>query len=305
MSTPLATLTLDRRPRSLPRALVAQARPKQWVKNLLVVAAPAAGGVLGDRGVPLRVGLALADFCLVASGVYYLNDVLDVEADRRHPTKSRRPIASGEISPILGVGVGIALFVAGAGIGSLLGWRFLLVVGAYVVCTTAYSLRLKHVAVVDLALVASGFVIRAVAGGVAVDVPISEWFLIVTSFGSLFVVAGKRHGEFVEMGEERASTRSALGDYTLGYLRFVWMVSAAVAIAAYCLWAFEQAKAAHPIWHQLSIIPFVLALLRYALLLDQGRGTAPEDILLADRTLQVLAAVWIVIYGIAVYVGPA
>jgi decaprenyl-phosphate phosphoribosyltransferase len=302
-----------RTPRKLPRALVSQARPRQWVKNVLVFAAPGAAGVVTHGDVAPRVAVAFAAFCLVASGVYYVNDVLDVEADRAHPSKRHRPIAAGELSIPFALVVGIALFGGGIGLAATLGWRFLVAIGVYVALTTAYSVRLKHVAVVDLTMVAAGFVVRAVSGGVAADVPISRWFLIVASFGSLFMVAGKRYSEFVHLGDERVEVRAAMEDYTVGFLRYVWMAASVVTMSAYCLWAFEQSDhpgvdpaaplVAHPIWYQLSIIPFVLALLRYALLVDAGHGAAPEEVVQSDRALQVLGVVWVAVFAIGVYAG--
>jgi decaprenyl-phosphate phosphoribosyltransferase len=286
--------------------LVRAARPKQWAKNVLVLAAPGAAGVLTHRVVLERSVLALAAFCLVASGNYIVNDVVDREADRRHPTKRHRPIASGAVPEPTALAVGLVVGALGLGLAFVVGWKFAAVVGIYIALTTAYNLGLKHVAVVDIAVVASGFVIRAVAGGVAVRVPISQWFLIVASFGSLFMVAGKRYGEHKDLGDDRASVRSTLGDYPLSYLRYVWMTASAIAMTAYCLWAFEQqhltSKGGLPLY-ELSIVPFVLALLRYALLLETGHGSAPEDVILGDRTLLVLGVVWIAVFGLAVYVG--
>lgn len=289
---------------ALPVALLWEARPKQWAKNVLVFTAPLAAGVLTERRVLVRSLVILAAYCLAASGSYFLNDVFDVEADRQHPSKRLRPIASGAIPVPVGIGVGVALIAGGVGAAFALGWKDAATLGVYLSITMTYTLWLKHVAVVDLACVASGFVIRAIAGGVAAEVPISQWFLIVAGAGSLFIVAGKRQGEFVEMGEDRADTRPALASYTIHYLRFVWMLSAAVAISAYCLWAFEQA-AAHrdPVWYQLSIIPFVLAMLRYALRIEEGHGGAPEDVILSDPTLLLLGVVWVVVFGLGVHLG--
>jgi decaprenyl-phosphate phosphoribosyltransferase len=292
------------RHRPLPRALVSAARPKQWAKNVLVFAAPGAASVLSQSSALRDSALAFVAFCLTAAGTYYINDVGDIEADRRHPVKSQRPIAAGELPVRLAMVLGILLIVAGMGLALVVRWQLLAVVGVYVALTAAYTFGLKHVAVLDIALVASGFIVRAVAGGVAVDVPISQWFLIVTSFGSLFVVAGKRYGEYRDMGDERADTRSILASYTQPYLRYVWMIASGVAMTAYCLWAFEQSegKAGVP-WFELSIVPFVLALLRYALLLETGHGSAPEDVILGDRALQVISVLWVALFACAIYVG--
>jgi decaprenyl-phosphate phosphoribosyltransferase len=301
---PSDDLVVVKRSRSRARALLSAARPKQWAKNLLVFAAPGAASVLSHGSVLLDSALAFVAFCLTASGTYYLNDVGDIEADRRHPTKSRRPIAAGEVPVRRAVVIGIALIAGGMAVALAVRWQLLAVLGVYVSLTAAYTLGLKHVAVLDIALVASGFIVRAVAGGIAVDVPISQWFLIVTSFGSLFVVAGKRYGEYREMGDGRADTRSILASYTQPYLRYVWMIASGVAMTAYCLWAFEQSegRAGMP-WFELSIVPFVLALLRYALLLETGHGSAPEDVLLNDRALQAISVLWIALFACAIYVG--
>jgi len=290
--------------RSLPRALLRAARPTQWAKNVLVFAAPGAAGVLTHGTVLADSMLALVAFCLAASGTYFLNDVADADADRRHPAKRLRPIAAGEVPVRTAVLTGGVLLACGLGVALLVRWELAVVIAVYVALTGSYTVWLKHVAVIDIAVVASGFIIRAIAGGVATDLPISQWFLIVASFGSLFVVAGKRYGEHREMGEDRGDTRSILALYTLPYLRYVWMISSGVAITAYCLWAFEQSAGRSGLpWFELSIVPFVIALLRYALLLESGHGGAPEDLILGDRTLQVIGAVWVALFACAVYVG--
>ena len=288
----------------MPIALVRAARPKQWAKNVLVAAAPGAAGVLGEARVLEHTVLAFVAFCLVASGTYLLNDVRDVESDRKHPTKHRRPIAAGEVPESVALGTGILAIACGLAIALTVNWKFTAVLGVYMAITVAYTVWLKHVPVVDIAAVASGYVIRAVAGGVAVPVPISEWFLIVAGAGSLFMVGGKRHGEHLDLGEERADIRPSLGEYQLSYLRYIWMIASAVAIMGYCLWAFEQAdlRTGFP-WYQLSIIPFVLAILRYAMLLEDGHGASPEDLVLGDRTLQVLGVLWMAVFGAGVYLG--
>ena len=294
-----------RRP-SFVAGMVRAIRPKQWAKNVLVAAAPAAAGVLDDPSTLVNTTIAFVAFCLVASALYLHNDISDREADRRHPTKRDRPIASGVVPVRVAAFSAVVLMLAGLGVAFVVQWQLALVVGLYAVSTVSYSTWLKHIAVIDIAVVASGFVFRAVAGGVAVDVPISKWFLIVASFGSLFMVAGKRHAEYLTLDEDRALMRQTLGTYSLAYLRYVWMMASAVVIAGYCLWAFEQAEIRldrASIWYELSIVPFVLAILRYALLLDGGHGSEPEEIVLGDRTLQALGVAWVVLFGVGVYLG--
>ena len=289
---------------SLAAALVRTARPRQWTKNVLVVAAPGAAGVLTEPRALLTVALAFAAFCLVSSGTYLLNDARDVEADRRHPTKRERPVAAGLVPVPTAVAVGIALLVAGFLVALVVGAAFLAVAVGYVALTTSYTLWLKHVAVLDLAAVAGGFFMRAIAGGVAAGVPFSRWFLIVAAFGSLFMVAGKRHGEQLDLGAAGAEVRTTLAQYSSDYLRYVWTLASGVTLAAYCLWAFEEAEAsAGAPWFELSIIPFVLAILRYALMLEHGRGSAPEEIVLGDRTLQAIGLVWVALFACGVYLG--
>lgn len=278
-------------------------RPKQWAKNVLVVAAPGAAGVLAQPAVAGRVGLAFVAFCLVSSATYLLNDVGDVEADRRHPVKRLRPIAAGTVSVRLAVSAAIVLAVVGLGLAAYVRVGFLLLLAGYAGMMLVYTAWLKHVAVLDIAIVASGFIVRAVAGGVAVDVTISRWFLIVASFGSLFIVAGKRYSEHVTMGAERETVRATLAAYSSDYLRYVYSMASAVTLLAYCLWAFEQSELGGSMpWFGLSILPFTMAILRYALLLDEGAGGAPEEIFLSDRPLQVLGLAWLTIFGIGVAV---
>ena len=282
--------------------LVRAARPKQWGKNVLVLAAPAAAGVLFDPAVLLRAALAFGCFCLVASGTYLLNDALDVEADRQHPRKRHRPIAAGVVSVRAGVIAAAILLLAGVALAGLADWRLAVVLGVYAALMQAYSLGLKRVAVIELAIVSSGFVLRAIAGGVATDVELSTWFLIVTSFGSLFIVAGKRHAEVMTLGTGAVGHREALREYPEGFVQYVGAVSAAVAIMAYCLWSLIE-PAANQLWFELSIVPFVLAILRYALLSARGEAGAPEDVFASDRTLQILGLSWLVLYGVGVYAG--
>jgi decaprenyl-phosphate phosphoribosyltransferase len=291
-------------PRSptLLRSLLRTARPKQWAKNVLVFAAPAAAGVLTEPDQLARTIAAFVAFCLAASGTYFLNDALDAEADRQHPVKRNRPVAAGLVSVSLAKTMAVILIVAAIALSlPFNGGKLALVIGGYVVITVSYSLWLKHEPVVDLGAVAAGFVLRAIAGGVATDVPLSDWFLIVAGAGSLFIVTGKRHAEQVELGDASAGHRATLGEYSSAYLNYVRSVASGVAITAYCLWAFENAAAVgDEFWFRLSIVPFVAVVLRYALVVEQGGGGAPEDIVLGDRVLQLFGLLWIVSFAIGV-----
>ncbi len=285
-------------------ALLREARPKQWVKNVLVFAAPGAAGLLDNGPTLWRALVMFAAFCCASSGTYYWNDILDVDSDRNHPVKQHRPIASGAVPLPTARVVGSALLVGSIVIALILGWRSAVAVAVYVVVTAVYSAVLKHVAVVDLVAVAAGFVVRAIGGAVAVNVRMSTWFLLTTSFASLFIVAGKRYAELRELGDQ-ANTRATLEEYTLGYLRNVLAISCGASMVTYCSWAFETNEIAGGSWpfYELSIVPMATALLRYLLILEQGHGAAPEEIFAADRTLQVLGLVWAMVFGLGVYVG--
>jgi decaprenyl-phosphate phosphoribosyltransferase len=283
-------------------ALIRLARPKQWIKNVLVIAAPGAAGVLGQSTPLFRTAIAFVCFCLAASGTYFLNDALDVEADRRHPSKRHRPIASGEVTVRTALTAGAVLVVAAIGLSFAARWQLSLLVGGYLLQTVLYSVWLKHEAVLDLACVASGFVLRTIAGGVAVGVTISPWFLIVAGSASLFMVTGKRHAEMMELGDSAGGHRLTLAMYSREFLSYVRAVASSVTILAYCLWAFEKSAAVgNPVWFELSIVPFVLGILRYALLLEQGRGGAPEELVLSDRVLLAMGALWALFFALAVH----
>ena len=285
-------------------AYIRLARPKQWVKNILVIAAPGAAGVLGEPSALASTAVAFTCFCLAASGTYFLNDAVDAEADRTHPIKRNRPVAAGTVSRAAAVVGGIVLVVASIGLAFVARWPLAVVVAIYLAQTTLYSVWLKHEAVLDLACVASGFVLRAVAGGVAVPVPISPWFLIVTGAASLFMVTGKRHAELVELGAGAAGHRRALAGYSAAYLGYVRAVASTTAVVAYCLWAFEVSdRAGSAVGFRLSIIPFVLAILRYGLLLDRGGGGTPEDLVFSDRVLLALGGLWAVVFALSVRGG--
>jgi decaprenyl-phosphate phosphoribosyltransferase len=287
---------------SVVKAAIRTARPKQWTKNVLVFAAPAAAGVLDQRDALLQTCVAFIGFCLAASGTYFLNDANDAEADRLHPTKRLRPIAAGDLDVktariIALVLIALALVVTAP----INDFKLTGIVAGYVLVTLSYTMWLKYEPVIDLAAVAAGFVFRAIAGGAATGVPLSDWFLIVAGAGSLFIVTGKRHAEQVELGSDSLEHRRTLGEYSTAFLGYVRAVASGVMITAYCLWAFENAAhTGDETWFRLSIVPFVIAVLRYALVVDQGGGGAPEEVVLSDRVLQVVGLVWMITFALGV-----
>ena len=290
----------------LVRSLVEAVRVRQWPKNGLVVAAPLAAGVVFRPDVLLDTAVALLAFILASSGTYLLNDVGDVDHDRLHPRKRYRPIARGDVPLAVATVTGVALLLAAVLLPLLSGYYSLAAcIASYVVLTSLYSRWLKHEPVVDLVVVAAGFLLRAMAGGLAAGLELSPWFLTVASFGSLYVVAGKRYSELVNLGEEGPTMRPSLQGYSAGYLRFVWTVAAGVLVAAYCLWAFEVSAASggSTPWLAFSVAPFVVAVLRYTLAIDRGAAGAPEDIVLRDRGLQIIGLAWLVVFSLGAVGG--
>lgn len=282
--------------------VVREVRPKQWTKNVLVFVAPGAAGVLLEPTTFAHAVFAFCVFSMAAGGTYLINDLLDVEADRRHPTKRNRPIAAGIVPEPLAWFLAVTFICTSVLLAVWRTWQFGLIVGLYVVLTTLYSVWMKHEPVLDLIGLASGFILRLLGGAYATQVPISDWFLIISCFGALFIATGKRLAEKKEMGDE-VTTRPILAQYSLGYLEFLKSVSAGVVVIAYCLFAVERAREfPHAAaWVELSIIPFLVAILRYAWLNDQGQGSAPEDVLFADRQLQVFGLMWAILMGVSVY----
>jgi decaprenyl-phosphate phosphoribosyltransferase len=303
--SPALPADLRKRP-PLPVALILAARPRQWVKNVLVLAAPLAADEFSHAKVLRTSAISFIAFCLAASCIYYVNDVMDVEEDRRHPKKRFRPIAAGWVPIPVALVVGPLCGVAALGVALLANWTTVLVVAVYIVLHIVYSLWLKHVPVLDLAMVASGFLLRAIVGGVAANLELSQWFLLTTGFGSLFMVAGKRYSEMVLMGEDAASSRKSLSEYSQTYLRFVWQAAATVTVVTYSLWAFQLAstpdlahKSAKP-WLEISVIPWVFIFLRYAMFVDGGSAGEPEDVVLKDRVMMGLGAVWVAVFATGV-----
>lgn len=283
------------------RDLVRALRPRQWIKNVLVAAVPLAAGEVPSVELALAVAAAFVAFCLAASSTYLVNDLRDVAEDRAHPHKRDRPIASGAVPRRTAGTLAAVLAAASLGLSALTSPGLLAIIVAYLVLSSLYTFGLKDQPVIDLAIVATGFVLRASAGGVAAGLVPSQWFLLTVTFGSLFVVAGKRFSEVLLVGEGAAASRRSLAGYTLGYLRFVWTMAATITVATYALWTFEmQPTLPRPAFVQISVAPLLLGVLRYALDVELGRAGEPEDIVLRDRVLWVLALVWLVTFSIGV-----
>lgn len=301
MSEEPATVTSP--PKSLAGGIVKAVRPRQWVKNVLVLAAPLAAGSVMHIDVLAAVALAFVVFCMAASGIYLVNDAMDVEADRAHPTKRFRPIAAGVLPVNLAYTMAVALLFGSIALSFVANWQLAVVIAVYIGIQLAYCFGLKHQAVLDICIVSSGFLIRAIAGGVAAGIPLSQWFLLIMAFGSLFMAAGKRYAELRLAERTGAKIRKSLEYYTGTYLRFVWTLSATAVVLCYGLWAFERDQVNGTNWFAISMVPFTIAILRYAVDVDGGEAGEPEEIALGDRVLQLLAIAWIGVVGVAVYLA--
>jgi decaprenyl-phosphate phosphoribosyltransferase len=254
-------------------------RPRQWVKNILVLLAPlAAWGADAHYDwlkVLLQVAVAFVVFCLAASATYLVNDVRDVEA---------------------------VLATASLGLAWWLTPNLAVVMAVYIAIQLGYCFGLKHQAVIDISIVSSGFLIRGIAGGAATSIHLSQWFLLTLAFGSLFMAAGKRYAELQLAERTGANIRKSLESYTSTYLRFVWTMSATAVVVFYGLWAFERDHGRAG-WFAVSMVPFTIGVLRYAVDVDGGLAGEPEDIALRDRVLQVLFLALIGTVGVAVILG--
>ena len=316
-----STSERDQRPdpaqESLLHGLLRESRPKQWAKNVLVFVAPAAAGVLNpfESTYYLRITVAaFVAFCLVSSATYIVNDILDVESDRAHPKKRYRPIAAGVVPMGVAVVAAATMFTGGVllalfnhGDLSSPNWALAGVVAGYAVLTTAYSFWLKQVVVLDLVILSAGFILRLLGGAFAAGVDVSDWFLLISLFGSLFIASAKRHAEAVELGDRASELRATLGEYSERYLGLAQTVAASGTVISYCMWAVEAGSGDAEVttvatpWAQLSIIPMVIAVLRYALLVDKGEGAAPEDVILHDRQMQLMGVLLVACIAIGVY----
>jgi len=268
-------------------AVLRASRPRQWTKNILVLAAPAAAGIAFQPRAALEMGVAVVAFILASSGVYLVNDTIDVEADQAHPTKRLRPVAGGELSAREALTAAAVLLSGGLVLSALLTWQLLVVVALYEAIQLLYCLGMKREPVIELVGVASGFLLRAIAGGVATHIDLSPWFLVAA--------------EKLLAGDTTAAIRSVLASYTASYLRFVWTVSAGVLVTTYALWASTVHQAVSNSWSIVSILPFVVVLLRYALKIDAGDAGEPEEAVLHDRVLLLLLAIWAACFMGSVY----
>jgi decaprenyl-phosphate phosphoribosyltransferase len=282
-------------------AAVVTMRPLQWVKNALVVAAAGAAGALGHDDVPGRVAVAALAFCLLSAGLYALNDVRDVAEDRLHPSKRFRPVAARELSGREAVLLGLGCLLTGLVLCAAVRPLLVAVAAGYVALTISYTWLWRRLLIVDIVAIAGGFVLRALAGGVAAPVALSRWFVLVVSSAALFVAGAKRNAELTRTRAAADRGRAVMRGYSPRGLRVLLAGSGAVALFAYYVWAFDLPDVDGIPWRPLTAIPFTLGFLRYGAIVRSGGGEAPEETLLSDRVLASFALAWLVLFALTVH----
>jgi 4-hydroxybenzoate polyprenyltransferase len=282
-------------------------RPEQWTKNTIVFAGLIFGLELFDRTAVLRSLLAFAVFCALSGVVYIINDVMDREADRRHPLKARRPIASGALSPSLAGGAAAALAAVAFAAAFALGIPFGAVALSYVLLQAAYSGPLKHIVILDVLAIAAGFVLRAAAGAVVIGVPISHWLLVDTTLLALFLALSKRRHELVLLADGATGHRPSLGEYSPYLLDQMISVVTASTLVAYIFYCISPETVQKFGTDMLGLtIPFPLyGIFRYLYLVHRREGGgSPSQMLLNDRPLLVCVALWVLAVVVIVYLRP-
>ncbi|WP_275983463.1 decaprenyl-phosphate phosphoribosyltransferase [Paenibacillus hamazuiensis] len=280
--------------RPVPLRFLALMRPRQWTKNLLVFAAL----IFSIRQANMAMlGQALAGFvlfCLVSSCVYVLNDFVDRERDRMHPEKKYRPLASGAIHPQTALLFGFVLLACCLLLAFRFQFAFGCVLSVYFAVNVLYSLKLKHVVIIDLIIVASGFVLRAVGGGLVIGVPLTPWFLLCTMLLALFLAIGKRRHELALMQSGSGSHRKVLESYSMEMLNQMSVVVTTATIMSYALFTFTAGHTIHLMW---TLIFVLYGLFRYLYLIHmEGKGGRPEKLLLEDKHILLT----VVLYGFSV-----
>jgi 4-hydroxybenzoate polyprenyltransferase len=294
------------RPRPMPYSLVRSLRPEQWTKNLIVFGALLFGQRLFDLPSVLKATGGFAVFCALSGVVYLLNDVADRDNDRRHPLKKHRPIASGALSTRMALGAAGVLGVAALLAAFLLRIEFGFFATAYLGLLAFYSGPLKHLVIIDVLTIAIGFVLRAAAGAVVIDVPISNWLFLVTLLGALFLALSKRRHELVLLADGATSHRPILQEYSPYLLDQMISVVTASTLVAYAFYTINPETVEKFHTNHLSLtLPFLLyGIFRYLYLVHQKEaGGSPAETLLNDRPLLLCVALWAVAVALIIY-GP-
>jgi 4-hydroxybenzoate polyprenyltransferase len=280
-------------------------RPKQWTKNVILFAALVFSRHTFDPWYLLRVIAAVAVFCLLSSSGYLFNDLLDVKADREHPSKKNRPIASGRLAASTAVVFLVLGMIVSIGASFAISTNFGYTSLGYLFVTLIYTFYVKHLVILDVMTIAAGFILRAVAGATAINVVISPWFLICTAFLALFLAMNKRFSELLLLEKSAGQHRRNLDEYSPQLLERMINVVAASAIMSYALYTFDVGgHADRPRWLMLTI-PFVLyGLFRYQYLVyNHGEGGSPEQTLLSDRPTIINATLFGIMIVVVLHLG--
>jgi 4-hydroxybenzoate polyprenyltransferase len=282
-------------------------RPHQWTKNLVVFAALAFSKHLFDLDLAARAFAAFSIFCGLAGAVYLVNDVADVEKDRLHPKKRLRPVASGEISPNFALSAALSLaFIALAG-SAFLDRRLAATAAAYLALNLGYSFALKHIVIVDVLSIATGFVLRALAGGFAIDVAVTEWLLVLLFLLALFLALAKRRHEMTSLTNKASDHRKILSEYSPYLIDQMTAIVTAAVVTAYAFFTLAPETVSKFGTTRLSLtLPFVVyGIFRYLYLVHQkDQGDNPTDVLLTDRPLLVAVALWFATVVAVIYSAP-
>lgn len=287
------------------RDVVALVRPRQWTKNLAVFAALIFSGRLFSQPDAITVTLGFGALCLIAGGLYAANDSMDAEKDRQHPVKRERPVAAGRISRGAAIAIGMAMIAAGLSGSLALGGRFFAAVCGYCVLQVLYNVVMKNVAIIDMLVISMGFVLRAIAGAVVIDVPVSPWLVLCAGMLALFLATAKRRHELLLLRHDSSLHRPVLAEYSAELLDSFMVTLSAATITSYALYTFFEPKA--PGYSMMLGIPFVIyGVLRYqSLVLLHGRGGRPEEILLGDRPILIAVVLWAATAILALYALPS
>jgi len=292
------------RSRSTAALLLSSLRPEQWSKNLIVFAAALFGGQLMNPAAIAAAGATFAIFCALSGAVYLFNDVADQEADRRHPLKSQRPIASGALAPAVAMTVGAALGLGAMAAAAAMHPLLAMAAGAYFALLLSYSFLLKHLVIIDALTIAGGFVLRAAAGAVAVAVPISHWLLVCTTLLALFLSFSKRRHELTLLADGATDHRRILHEYSPYLLDQMISVVTASTLVAYVVYATSPETAQRLGTTRLGLtIPFVLyGIFRYLYLVHQKHfGGSPSTLLVTDGPLLACVALWSLAVAVILY----
>ena len=280
----------------LVKYLLSTARPQQWIKNLFVFAALIFGQEYLYPEKIILASLGFIIFCALSSCVYFLNDILDIEQDKAHPLKKNRPIAAGKLSISTAITTFLLLAVLSLAGAWILNFRFFLISLAYFILNLLYSLHLKHVVIVDVLLIAIGFVLRAVAGACAISVPISPWLYLCTILISLFLALAKRRHEIVLLENSANNHRAILSEYSPYFLDQMIAVVTASTLMAYALYTMSPDVVDKFHTKNLNLtIPFVIyGIFRYLYLVHQKeKGGSPSEVMLTDKPLMVNILLWL------------